>query len=369
VLGWCGIIAIQHGNVIEVNTGVVGIDEACSGIRSFQATLMISLFLGEVYRLSVLRRVLCVLAGFGLAFLFNTGRTFVLVYVAARKGVEAIAHWHDPAGISILVGCFIGLWLAVLALRPKVEGGGARGEGRNQQAEQGGLSLVTRASAVLFPSPLRRLAVGLLVWLLFVECGIQMWYRHLESDLPRGPEWAIVWPEENPTFKESPVSVWVRSALQFDEGRQAEWWEAGGIRWQAFYLHWFPGRAAGYLAKRHTPEICLPSAGLSLGSASELMLWDVHGLRLPFRKYVFTDGQQTVHVFHCRWEEGVRPEAYIVEGPTLYSRIRGVWAGRGNLNQKVLELAVWGIDDAQEAEASALRQLDRLVQVAKPKGM
>ena len=41
LLGWLGIPAMPHGNVIEVATGEVGIDEACSGIRSFQATLMI----------------------------------------------------------------------------------------------------------------------------------------------------------------------------------------------------------------------------------------------------------------------------------------------------------------------------------------
>src|ERR1039457_3872197 len=49
LLGWLNIPAFQHGNLIEVSTGVVGIDEACSGIRSFQSTLMAALFLGELY--------------------------------------------------------------------------------------------------------------------------------------------------------------------------------------------------------------------------------------------------------------------------------------------------------------------------------
>jgi exosortase len=35
------ISAVQHGNLIEVRTGLVGIDEACSGIRSLQATFMV----------------------------------------------------------------------------------------------------------------------------------------------------------------------------------------------------------------------------------------------------------------------------------------------------------------------------------------
>ena len=38
VLGVLGVPAAQHGNVIEVATGMVGIDDACSGIRSFQSS-------------------------------------------------------------------------------------------------------------------------------------------------------------------------------------------------------------------------------------------------------------------------------------------------------------------------------------------
>src|ERR1035437_169198 len=105
LLGWLGIPAMPHGNVIEVVTGDVGVDEACSGIRSFQATLMISLFFGEFYRLNVARRVACVLGGFALSFLFNMARTTLLTWVAAQKGVAAIAVWHDPAGVTILVAC------------------------------------------------------------------------------------------------------------------------------------------------------------------------------------------------------------------------------------------------------------------------
>src|SRR2546421_237771 len=70
LLGLFGTPAVEHGNVIEVGKGMVGIDEACSGIRSFQATLMIALFLGEFYRLTVARRVVCVIGGFFFLFWF-----------------------------------------------------------------------------------------------------------------------------------------------------------------------------------------------------------------------------------------------------------------------------------------------------------
>jgi exosortase len=43
LLNLVGTLAVQHGNVIELSTGQVGIDDACTGVRSLQATFMIAL--------------------------------------------------------------------------------------------------------------------------------------------------------------------------------------------------------------------------------------------------------------------------------------------------------------------------------------
>ena len=101
-----GVPALAHGNVIEISTGLVGIDEACSGIRSLQATLMIALFFGELYRLRVARRAWLVVAGVALALVSNLARTFVLVWVCTKSGIGALDKWHDPTGIAILLVCF-----------------------------------------------------------------------------------------------------------------------------------------------------------------------------------------------------------------------------------------------------------------------
>jgi len=101
---------MQHGNVIEVSTGVVGIDDACSGIRSLQSSLMISLFFGEFYRMKWFRRALLVPVSFILAILFNICRTSFLTLIAARKGVDAISRYHDEAGLSILLACTAAMW-------------------------------------------------------------------------------------------------------------------------------------------------------------------------------------------------------------------------------------------------------------------
>ena len=52
-----GIPAQVEGNLIRVSTGLVGVNEACSGIRSLQTSLMIGLLFGEMKRFSISRRV------------------------------------------------------------------------------------------------------------------------------------------------------------------------------------------------------------------------------------------------------------------------------------------------------------------------
>ena len=95
---------------------VVGIDEACTGVRSLQATLMVSLFLGEFYNFNFLRRVILIASGAALAFVCNLVRTFLLVWLGAEHGSHTIERWHDPAGYSILTACLLGLWALSLFL-------------------------------------------------------------------------------------------------------------------------------------------------------------------------------------------------------------------------------------------------------------
>src|ERR1039458_7905528 len=127
-LGWLGVPAMAHGNVIEVATGMVGIDEACSGIRSFQSSIMISLFFGEFYALSRSRRWLLVPAGFVFSMAFNVCRMALLTLIAAKKGIPAISQYHDPTGVTIAIACTVALWGAALLLRRQ------KAESRKQQS-------------------------------------------------------------------------------------------------------------------------------------------------------------------------------------------------------------------------------------------
>jgi len=108
-----GIPAIQVGSAIRLPNCLVGIDEACSGIRSLQSAVMATLFIGHLTLRWFPSKTALLVSGMGLAVLGNLGRSLFLSFTANRKGPEALAAVHDTAGWSILL--FTAIGVAVLA--------------------------------------------------------------------------------------------------------------------------------------------------------------------------------------------------------------------------------------------------------------
>lgn len=90
LLRWCGANAEVQGNLIRLSSGTLGVDEACSGIRSLQGSLMATLFVGEIFELKRWRRVFLLLFGAGWALVTNAGRTVFLALTMERGGPAAL---------------------------------------------------------------------------------------------------------------------------------------------------------------------------------------------------------------------------------------------------------------------------------------
>ena len=355
VLNIRGVPAIQHGNVIEVSTGMVGINDACSGIRSLQSSLMISLFLGEYYLFNWRRRLLLIPVSFALAMMLNVCRTTLLTWIAAKDGIAAIAKYHDEAGMTILLVCTAVLWGMGWLLN-------RYSESKTQDSK---LKTGCYSKFKTQDSKLKTVGIVLIVWLATVESGVALWYQIRESHLKLGPDWTVDFPANNSTYQNVPLTVDEHQLLCFDQGQQGEWQEPDGTVWQAFYYNWLPGRVAGYLAKRHTPDICLTATGLKMASGPELMVLDVNGVELPMRHYVFESSNGPLQVYQCQWQAGMGKDSYTADESSRFNLIRGIWAGRGNKGQKVLEIVITGIDDPVPAKAALERELARLIKVEK----
>ena len=132
------------------------------------------------------------------------------------------------------------------------------------------------------------------------------------------------------------------------------------------FLRWNPGKIAIHLAKSHTPQACLPASGRQVTSESGLQIILIGRLALPFRHYVASDAGRPLHVFYCLWEDRTTNQSFAATGLTWWNRFEPVLAGRRNLGQRSVELAVWGIDDPKQAEAAVRVQLEKLIRSGPP---
>jgi exosortase len=347
VLSWFNVAAVQHGNLIEVRTGVLGVDEACSGIRSLQATLMASLFLGEFYGLRVSRRLLLVAVGVALAFICNVGRAFFIAYVAARDGLDAVSRWHDPAGYTILTLCLIGIWIVAQFCGP------APIKATPVEAE------ASARRPGIMPLP-RGLLVGVAIWLVASVAATEAWYRWHEGG--EKIRWTIQWPKANTSLADLPIPERARDLLLFDEGKAVSWKQPDGAVWSVFFFRWNAGSSRSRVVPRsHRPDICFPASGYTLEGEEGVVRVRAKGIDIPFRTYRFSKDGQEVRVYFCLWQD--KPEDADT-GAKEWSRLAGLelaLRGQRNLSQQVLEISTVGYDSPQAAEAALRAELEKII--------
>ena len=399
VLSFAGVPALAHGNVIEISTGMVGIDEACSGIRSFQATLMVALFLGAFYRLRWTQRWWLLGTGPALALAFNFTRMMVLVLVAARDGLPAMERWHDPTGVALLVGCFLGLWgvaawLARGAKRRASEkehrtsniehptSKGQKSEVEGQKSEVSGQSSVvgspSPAKPELVTSPgsvsgfqnlsVSVLALWLMLWAVTVEVSNEAWFHSHEARGGRMLDWSAQWPVENPTLQTNVISKNALKELQCDQNSSVSWIGDGDVHWQAFYLRWLPqasfyGRVKVALSKAHNPAICLPAEGMKLQAQLDPVLLAVRpGLSLWFDRYVFTIDGRDLYVFFSQTED-MMGNGHASLRLTHLARLRAALAGSRGYSQKNIEVVLVGPQTPPAALQIFSARLPELIEI------
>ncbi|MBE0542934.1 MAG: exosortase/archaeosortase family protein [Verrucomicrobia bacterium] len=413
IIGWFGVPAFQRGNLIEIDTGVLGVDEACSGIRSFQSTLMAALFLGELYRLRVWARAGLVFGGLLLAFGFNVVRTLILTWQASKEGLSAIDKWHDPAGFTITIACFFVLWgVAVLvkratesrkqprevteglpAPRPSEASGPVeyqsdstgRGNLHGPRKAENGNSLATPTSDLRpltsgdsTPQPpqfqlsafsisafasCRRFLMAIGLYSLLCIVATEAWYRSHHLNRAETAQWWTSYPTNLPSFQ--PVKVPPASAnlLKHDVENGGSWTEPDGTKWSVYCFRWHAGDPAARMsAQGHRPEYCLVGSGHDMLDMSDTRYLDANGLNLPFRFYTFESGGRLLHVFFLLWEDGAETQAGFGKTKTG-DRLRTVWAGRRGMGQQTLQIICQGYPDMAAAEQAVRERLPGLVRI------
>lgn len=100
----------QQGNTLILPTGRVGVEDACSGIRSLTACLFAGSFLAAIFLNQMWKKVLLVGMAMLFAFFTNILRSLFLTGWAYANGPEAIdGTVHDVTGYAVLGLTCVGL--------------------------------------------------------------------------------------------------------------------------------------------------------------------------------------------------------------------------------------------------------------------
>jgi exosortase len=360
-----GIAAAQRGNLIELSNGVVGVNEACSGIRSVQTALMVAVAAGELYRLTAGARFAVLVGGLGWAVLLNLFRTGLLTWICAHSGTAAQVAWHDRAGYLMLGLAIAGIWLAAWWM--------------GQRSRRPGLITAPRSGA-RGPEPSHpyqhfprgfppRLAWIMIGWLAFVEVVTEGWYRAHESVAAQRLAWTIRWPERASGFLPTVLPDRVRMILRCDQGESGVWRRSDGSEWTVFFLKWHPGRLAARLARGHTPDVCLPAQGFQNLGGLGLATVRLSEGDLPFNAYAFENRGQLYFVFFCLMDpSGALLPDQASSAARMYlaelsraRRLRAVCRGIRHRGQQVLEIAMTGYATSAQAQAALRATLPHLV--------
>ncbi len=256
-----GIAAHREGNIIELARGTVGIEEACSGVRSLVACIFAGVLISAALTRRPRARILILALAAPLAIAMNFIRSLVLTLLV-NAGVAIEGAWHDVTGYLVLVVTAVLLLCAAVLLD--------RQDGPVRPAPPATdppapAPRVPAAQAVLTAL----LALVLATLAFFVAGTAPSAHRDLAAPdlLAILPATAHGW-----NVTTTPGLYRFTGTLRTDRLAQRTYTreDAGGEKQVTLYLaYWAPGQASVGLVGAHTPDACWPGTGWAAQPVAE----------------------------------------------------------------------------------------------------
>ena len=354
ILHLFGVSALRETpHMIQLAGAQLGVEDGCSGIRSLHLFLALTLFWGELYRLSIRHRLYLVACGILLTLLTNLTRTLVLAGLAATGGSTRFDRWHDLVGnVTQLVAvalCCIGLnWF--LSRKP------SRRSPRPQISASSRRFLSDRRGTTLF--------AGAFAWLLIASIGTAAWFNFRPQAVSTDLAWDLNWPPPMYDCRvESLPDTWEKM-MSPDEAFSGSWRNQDGRRRVLYFFRWEPGNHAARLGAAHNPELCLSGGGgYSLKGKQDITV-QFAGRERAFSRYQFDFRGRELFIFQGVWEDS-KYAHYAEYTPdqigSRTQRLRRAWHGLPHPGQRLLEIVLWDTSNAQQAEQELKESLNSLV--------
>lgn len=294
-LHWLGIEAQISGAAIAIRPGLVGITEACSGIRSLQAGIMFGLAMGEWFLLRPTRRLILLLIAIVLALATNLIRTLALTLEAERHGVESLDRFHDLIGNVMITALVLAIWvIGKLLAEPSAASAADIFSDRAR----------IFASRLFAPAPpiFRSVALILLAGIL---CARVVYARLEARDRTQTAPFFVARIDGSKGNKLAtvPRAVWDELHATSGEYIRHESPNLPGGGADCFHFFWKPS-VWNRFALVHRPDICMPGVGWESDGPAETREIEVDGHFVRF--YLFRFRRQNTHALELwgAWRNG-----------------------------------------------------------------
>ena len=251
LLHWTGIEAQSSGGAIALRSGLVGISEACSGVRSLQAGIMFGLAMGEWFLLRPARRVFLLILAVVLALATNLIRTLLLSLQAERHGIESLDRVHDLIGNVMITALILGIWIAGRLLAPPMRAPVSLSKIPDQVGQF--LRGLIAPSALVF----RAVALSFLIGIVCARC---LYAKRAAEDRTQTTPFFATKIDNSNQLQQLPREI--RNELRPTSAeyirRQSDDLPRGSA--DCFHFFWKPS-AWNRFALVHRPDICMPGIG------------------------------------------------------------------------------------------------------------
>lgn len=260
VTGWSvgllhllGYPATVAGTTISLPNCTVGVEEACSGLRSLQTALMVGFAAGELARLRLPARAVLLVVAFLMAMAGNQLRVLMLALAGIGGGNEAVARTHDTAGYAVLAVLLCGVGSAAWLLR-KIS---VRGRMQDEECRRRNEETAKEHEGG---------KVGRVGWVVLATAAAAMvgahgwfWWR---GALAPAPVASMLAPAAGGGFRaDENVPAEILGVLQPDEYRYIRELRDGiPGKVAGYHFYWRP-RKGNANQLYHRPDRCMPGAG------------------------------------------------------------------------------------------------------------
>ena len=352
-----------EGNLIRLSNCTVGVDEACSGIRGLQSSVVVALFLGQFLRLSILVRIFLLFASIAFAFCLNLLRASFLAHLSASKGTDMASKWHDPIGIAESLGTLLLLCLLIWLLIRFAKISHAF---HIDDTKYGSLNFLMRS----YPTGLGILAA---IWFPLCILASVYWYQHNEKNIPDSPRVEIDFHSHTRHFDKQRISDAIRSQLNYTDALSVNWISDQGQSFIGFYCRWEQGSGSPLALAVHTPEVCLQLRGYRLIEKYPEVPVDFpfHNDPVPFEAYTFGYQSETIHIYRCYWPDKLMDgkfPGFPKKGYSTSGRIQATVKGYRNPGATMVAIGIFENDLVTNFEIATETIRQELLHRILPKG-